>query len=326
MAGVAAVGGLTSSIATHEHHTQAQDMSRRLQRVALEQDRRLHGEAQVLAAELSREALEQEARLHRQGLWRERRQHDDALAQERALHDASLRVDHRLHFEGILADLREQDREADRDLWEQRTERFQLLLTVSSLLTAGGFALAVEGTLPPESDAVAPLHYFPLALGFGLQLCVILGCLSLTARFAEFMDLRVHKQQLLNKDLRRVAVRMLDAEVPRSRRGRPHRQQVRARAPPAVCDRDVRRRPPGAPHLEFKDWYEQRCVALAIFVESCSASGCSASSAPSSRTSTRCSRCRTPTTRCAAHGVARLRHHARHAHRHRRRRPAAHRL
>ena len=139
------------------------------------------------------------------------------MAQERALHDASLRVDHRLHFEGILADLREQDREADRDLWEQRTERFQLLLTVSSLLTAGGFALAVEGTLPPESDAVAPLHYFLLALGFGLQLCVILGCLSLTARFAEFMDLRVHKQQLLNKDLRRVAVRMLDAEGPRSR-------------------------------------------------------------------------------------------------------------
>ena len=269
MAGVAAVGGLTSSIATHEHHTQAQDMSRRLQRVALEQDRRLHGEAQGLAAELSREALEQEARLHRQGLWRERRQHDDALAQERALHDASLRVDHRLHFEGILADLREQDREADRDLWEQRTERFQLLLTVSSLLTAGGFALAVEGTLPPESDAVAPLHYFLLALGFGLQLCVILGCLSLTARFAEFMDLRVHKQQLLNKDLRRVAVRMLDAEGPRSRAEddlivNKFERVLRQQYVIETCDAGH----PGRHIWNFKDWYEQRCVALAIFVES----------------------------------------------------------
>ena len=78
------------------------------------------------------------------------------MQQEATLHAASLRVDHRLHFEGIMADLREQahlrpsphpegasappcgclcplplhlreqDREADRDLWEQRTERFQV--------------------------------------------------------------------------------------------------------------------------------------------------------------------------------------------------------
>ena len=36
-----------------------------------------------------------------------------------------------------------------------------------------------------------------------------MGCLALTSRFAEFMDLRVQKQQLLNKDLRRIAVKML---------------------------------------------------------------------------------------------------------------------
>ena len=30
-----------------------------------------------------------------------------------------------------------------------------------------------------------------------------MGCLALTSRFAEFMDLRVQKQQLLNKDLAR---------------------------------------------------------------------------------------------------------------------------
>ena len=48
-----------------------------------------------------------------------------------------------------------------------------------------------------------------------------MGCLALTSRFAEFMDLRVEKQQLLNKDLRRVAIRMLsspkDSEEPRTR-------------------------------------------------------------------------------------------------------------
>ena len=48
----------------------------------------------------------------------------------------------------LLSVCASQDREADRDLWEQRTERFQMLMTVSSLLISGGFALAVEGQLP----------------------------------------------------------------------------------------------------------------------------------------------------------------------------------
>ena len=47
-AGVAAAGGLASSMTTHEHHTQSQAMSRQLQRIALEQDRKLHEEAQLL--------------------------------------------------------------------------------------------------------------------------------------------------------------------------------------------------------------------------------------------------------------------------------------
>ena len=55
----------------------------------------------------------------------------------------------------------------------------------------------------PTLDSIAAVHYVLLAMGFGLQLCVIMGCLALTGRFAEFMDLRVQKQQLLNKDLRR---------------------------------------------------------------------------------------------------------------------------
>ena len=52
--------------------------------------------------------------------------------------------------------------------------------------------------LPPPSACVADVL---LACGLGLQLCVVMGCLALTGRFAEFMDLRVQKQQLLNKDL-----------------------------------------------------------------------------------------------------------------------------
>ena len=110
-AGAAAVGGLTQSMTTHEHHVQAQEMSRKLQRVALEQDRLLHDESQATALRLAQENMALDARLHRQALWKENQLHAAALQQERRLHEASLRVDNRLHYEGILADLREQDRE-----------------------------------------------------------------------------------------------------------------------------------------------------------------------------------------------------------------------
>ena len=81
------------------------------------------------------------------------------------------------------------------DLWEQRTERFQTLMTVSGLLFAGAFALAVEGDLPREarddcafgsgSDCLklVTLHYSLLASAFGLHLCVISGCLCITRLF-----------------------------------------------------------------------------------------------------------------------------------------------
>ena len=222
--GQALASGLTAgltSLTTHEHHFQTQEMSRQLQQKALEQDMTHHQEGLANAAKLHKENIDQDREHHREALQKAQRQHLEGIRQERRLYQQARRVDHRLHFEGILADLREQDREADRDLWEQRTERFQMLMTVSSLLISGGFVLVVEGQLPPTSGClvelrngscqfeVAALHYFLLAWGFGCELCVIMGCLALTSRFAEFMDLRVQKQQLMNKNLRRIAVHML---------------------------------------------------------------------------------------------------------------------
>lgn len=216
-------------------------------------------------------------------------------------------MDHRLHFEGILADLREQDREADRDLWEQRTERFQMLMTASSLLISGGFTLVIEGQLPPTSGClvelrsgsclfeVAALHYFLLAWGFGCELCVIMGCLALTSRFAEFMDLRVQKQQLMNKNLRRIAVAAVhklgkpDDGAGMSGGGGGARsfkvEERRDQELSKELDKDVEKfdrvlrqqyvietckaGSPGRHIWNFSDWFSQRCSGLAMFVETC---------------------------------------------------------
>ena len=158
-----------------------------------------------------------------------------------------------------------------------------MLMTVSSLLISGGFALAVEGQLPPEPGCliraasetgcyieVAACHYVLLSLGFGCQLCVVMGCLALTSRFAEFMDLRVQKQQLLNKDLRRIAVKMLGSDEVRSVEQddvniNRFEQVLRQQYVIETCEAGH----PGRHIWNFNDWFHQRCNMLAMYVEAC---------------------------------------------------------
>lgn len=117
---------------------------------------------------------------------------------------------------------------------------------------------------------VAALHYVLLAMGLGFQLCVVMGCLALTARFAEFMDLRVQKQQLLNKDLRRAAVKMIgDVDHRNSAEDRDtirkFEKVLRQQYVIETCDAGS----PSRHVWNFNDWFVQRCAALARFVEVC---------------------------------------------------------
>ena len=169
-----------------------------------------HKQTQQLTASLQRDAITQDRLLHR-----------DSLRADQELHRRSIHVDKVLHLKTILTDLLEADKEADRDLWEQRTERFQTLMTVSGLLFAGAFALAVEGDLPREarddcaigsgSDCLklVTLHYSLLASAFGLHLCVISGCLCITRLFSEFMDVRLKGQAVIKRNMKRYSVLLL---------------------------------------------------------------------------------------------------------------------
>ena len=98
-------------------------------------------------------------------------------------------------------------------------------MTVSGLLFAGAFALAVEGDLPrearndcafptPRSDhpnclKLVTLHYSLLASAFGLHLCVISGCLCITRLFSEFMDVRLKGQAVIKRNMKRYSVLLL---------------------------------------------------------------------------------------------------------------------
>ena len=195
----ASLAAFTERQGENERHKQTQQLTASLQRDAINQDRLLH-----------RDSLRADQELHRRSIHVDKvyctvhKSNFAALltAQSwRARHRRVLHPTHRLicaqvlHLKTILTDLLEADKEADRDLWEQRTERFQTLMTVSGLLFAGAFALAVEGDLPREarddcafgsgSDCLklVTLHYSLLASAFGLHLCVISGCLCITRLF-----------------------------------------------------------------------------------------------------------------------------------------------
>ena len=95
-------------------------------------------------------------------------------------------------------------------------------MTVSGLLFAGAFALAVEGDLPREARddcafgsrsgdclKLVTLHYSLLASAFGLHLCVISGCLCITRLFSEFMDVRLKGQAVIKRNMKRYSVLLL---------------------------------------------------------------------------------------------------------------------
>ena len=116
------------------------------------------------------------------------------LAKEQ--HKESLELERQQHLQDATKDLREASKEADRDLLDTRTERFQNLMTVSSLFLAGCFTLAVEGKLPedPGTDPIfgafemVELHYLFLGLAIGLNWVTIMCSLRITSRISIYME------------------------------------------------------------------------------------------------------------------------------------------
>ena len=74
----------------------------------------------------------------------------------------------------MTSQLRESQKEADRDLWEQQNTEKQNTMTVAALFLAGAFAMAVEGQLPADTRDLLLIPFIPLveAYYFMLALCI----------------------------------------------------------------------------------------------------------------------------------------------------------
>jgi hypothetical protein len=91
---------------------------------------------------------------------------------------------------------REAQKEADRDLWEQKNDNIQTLLTSASVLFGMTAAIIIEGTLPANSDEALQIAFMAgTGMSFGgLFLCIVSSML-LNSRMSEFMQKRVVAQR-----------------------------------------------------------------------------------------------------------------------------------
>ena len=113
-------------------------------------------------------------------------------------------------MQDVTTQLRESQKEADRDLWEQQNNQMQSVMMVGALLLAGAFQLCVEGQLPPHSGNLLLLekllpnedgprlvvvYYFAVGGALSLLLMSILSAVIFTTRMSRYMFARTFKQQ-----------------------------------------------------------------------------------------------------------------------------------
>ena len=128
-------------------------------------------------------------------------------------------------MQDVTTQLRESQKEADRDLWEQQNNQMQSVMMVGALLLAGAFQLCVEGQLPPHSGNLLLLekllpnedgprlvvvYYFAVGGALSLLLMSILSAVIFTTRMSRYMFARTFKQQRTLRELRKIAYTQLE--------------------------------------------------------------------------------------------------------------------
>jgi uncharacterized membrane protein YgcG len=139
--------------------------------------------------------------------------HDVATTQALRIHSDEIVREAEQHMQDVTSQLREAQKEADRDLWEQLNMEKESTMTVASLFLAGAFALTVEGLLPAETRGlwiwpkieVVDSYYLCLGLCVSMLFVSVLAGMATVRRMSRFMLARTSQQQLTLRKLRQIA-------------------------------------------------------------------------------------------------------------------------
>ena len=131
--------------------------------------------------------------------------------QAQDLHEEELLREAEQHVQDITAQLRESQKEADRDLWEQLNLQKESMMTIAALCLAATFDMAVQGKVPADAPSTLWLtdrlnlldaYYFCLAMSIAMHFSSILAGLESVNRMSSFMVFRIASQQKTLRKLR----------------------------------------------------------------------------------------------------------------------------
>ena len=156
--------------------------------------------------------LRQEQRHHEEGISLGKRFHEKELEKAQELHENEIKEARRLciaerntemkqHFQSLNADLINSNREAERDMYEQRNSQFQTIIVASTVMFGALCTVIIEGQLPLNTGkkyTLALMTCSGLSFAF-LFVCMVLA-LKLILRCSRFMYTRasVHNR-VVNK-------------------------------------------------------------------------------------------------------------------------------
>lgn len=165
--------------------------------------------------------LRQEKLHHAEGIELDKAQHQAEMKKTQEIHEAEVAEARRLciaerntelkqHFQALNADLINSNREAERDMYEQRNSQFQTIIVASTVMFGALCTVIIEGNLPLETGKVETIILMAFSgTSFALLfMCMVLS-LKLILRSSRFMYTRASVHNRVVHKLARDTVRML---------------------------------------------------------------------------------------------------------------------
>lgn len=151
-----------------------------------------------------------EQRHHREGITLDKQQHEEAIRQEHLhhklemdkaqyLHEREINESRKLliaerntelkqHFQQLNADLINSNREAERDMYEQRNSQFQTIIVSSTVMFGALCTVIIEGDLPTDTgdnQEIVLMGFSGVSFSF-LFVCMVLS-LKVILRSSQYM-------------------------------------------------------------------------------------------------------------------------------------------
>jgi hypothetical protein len=176
----------------------------------------------LIGNSLSGYQLHQENKHHDEGIALDKHQHKVEMDKSQRFHEAEIAESRRLciaerntelkqHFQALNADLINSNREAERDMYEQRNSQFQTIIVASTVMFGALCTVIIEGNLPLDSGKWETIILMAISgMSFALLFVCMVLSLKLILRSSRFMYTRASVHNRVVNKLARDTVRMLE--------------------------------------------------------------------------------------------------------------------